>query len=516
MPESDSKVPARTDPERFFRTEHLKADLKRRSIRGGAITIMAQISKLIMQFGSVVVIARLLTPEDYGLIGMVTVITGFISIFKDLGLSMATVQREEITHTQVSTLFWINVAISGAIMVLTMVLAPVIAWFYGEPRLIGITLVLASGFIFGGLSVQHQALLKRQMRLTALAIIDIIAMLVSVGISLIFAILGTGYWALVVMQLAMPIINFIGVWVSCGWRPGKPKIDSEVMPMLACGGWNTGFTVVNYFTRNLDNLLIGKFWGADQLGLYAQAYKLLVLPLQQINFPLTTVALPGLCSVQSDPQRYRSYYGKAVELMVMLGMPITVYMAVDAERLIINLLGTQWSEAVLLFRALAPVAFISTFNVATAWVFISLGRADRQFHWNTFSSIITVIGFLIGVNWGALGVAIAASITFCGLRYPSIIYCFKSTPLTPEYLMEILWRPTMASLGAGGLFWISRQAWVWSINPFIEILLNLGLYTLFYLLIWCILPQGLQKIIEIVQLFKELRFSRQKGGENHV
>ncbi len=511
MPESEN-VPARTDPEHFFRTEHLKADLRGRSIRGGAITMVAQISKLIMQFGSIVVIARLLTPEDYGLIGMVTVITGFISIFKDLGLSMATVQREHITHAQVSTLFWINVAISAAIMLLTMVLAPVTAWFYGEPRLMEITLALASGFIFGGLTVQHQALLKRQMRLMALAIIDIVAMTFSISIALIFALQGAGYWSLVAMQLVLPIVNCIGVWVSCGWRPGKPKLDSEVAPLLAFGGWNTGFTVVNYFTRNLDNLLIGKFWGADQLGLYAQAYKLLVLPLQQINFPLTTVALPGLCSVQSDAQRYRSYYGKAIELMVMLGMPISVYMAVDADRLIINLLGSQWSEAVILFRALAPVAFVSTFNVATGWVFISLGRADRQFHWNTFSSIITVIGFLIGVRWGALGVAISASLTFCGLRYPSIIYCFQSTPLTSGYLMGILWKPAVASLGAGGLFWVIRQTVVLKIHSGLEILLHLGLYTVLYLLGWCILPNGLAKIKEMLKLVQELRLKRQKVG----
>jgi O-antigen/teichoic acid export membrane protein len=512
LPESKPKTPASTDPERFFRTDHLKADLRGRSIRGGAITILAQVSKLIMQFGSIVVLARLLEPEDYGLIGMVTVITGFISIFKDLGLSMATMQREQITQTQVSTLFWINVGISSAIMLLTVALAPVIAWFYGEPRLILITLVLGSGFIFGGLTVQHQALLKRQMRLGALAVIDIISMISSISIALTLAILGTGYWALVAMQLAMAIINCIGVWVSCGWRPGWPKFDSDVAPMLAFGGWNTGFTVVNYFTRNLDNLLIGKFWGADQLGLYAQAYKLLVLPLQQINFPLSTVALPGLCSVQSDPERYRSYYGKAVEVMVMLGMPISVYMAVDADNLIINLLGTQWSEAIILFRSLAPVAFISTFNVATAWVFISMGRADRQFHWNMFASAITVIGFLIGVRWGALGIAIAASITFCGLRYPGIVYCFQSSPLTPGFLMKILWKPAVASFVAGGLLWFVRQAISWSINPFVEIAIHCALYALFYLSCWCILPNGRQTLKQVLQLLKELRQKPKKVG----
>jgi O-antigen/teichoic acid export membrane protein len=506
------KLPASNDPERFFRTDTLKAELKSHSIRGGAITMIAQLSKFVMQFGSVVVLARLLEPEDYGLLGMVTVIVGFVGIFKDLGLSMATVQREKITHAQISTLFWLNVAISGGVMLLTAALAPVIAWFYKEPRLTNITLVLAIGFIFGGLTVQHQALLKRQMRLAALAKIEIFTMILSIATAISLAWFGAGYWALVAMQLMMSVGNCVGVWLMCGWRPGLPKPNSGVGPMLAFGGWSTGFTVVNYFTRNLDNLLIGKYWGPQELGLYAQAYKLLVLPIQQINFPLSTVALPGLCSLQSQPERYRSYYGKAVQLMVMVGMPIVLFMLVDAQKLIVNLLGPQWQDAVIIFRALAPIAFIGTFNVATGWVFVSLGRTDRQFRWNLVASGLTVIGFLIGVKWAALGVAIAASITFSFLRYPGIVYCYKSSPLTVPDLMGVLWRPTVASVAAAGLLWAINSLFVFPVHPIIEILIDAILYALFYVLCWCILPKGRQTLAEVLKLVKELRPKPKKAG----
>lgn len=512
MSDLKPKLSANKDPERFFRTDSLKAELKAHSVRGGAITMIAQLSKFVMQFGSVVVLARLLDPEDYGLLGMVTVVMGFVGIFKDLGLSMATVQRAEVTHAQVSTLFWLNVAISTGVMLLTIALAPAIAWFYKEPRLTNITLVLAIGFIFGGLTVQHEALLKRQMRLAALAKIDILTMILSVATAISLAWFGAGYWALVAMQLMMSVGHCVGAWLMCGWRPGLPKPNSGVGSMLAFGGWSTGFTVVNYFTRNLDNLLIGKYWGPQQLGLYAQAYKLLVLPIQQVNNPLSTVAVPGLCSLQSQPERYRSYYGKALQLMVMVGMPIVLFMLVDAHKLINNLLGTQWQGAVIIFRALAPIAFLATFNVATGWVFVSMGRTDRQFRWNIVASGLTAIGFLIGVQWGALGVAIAASITFSVLRYPGIVYCYKSSPLTVPYLLDILWMPALASVVAGGLLWGTNRLLLFPGHPIMEIFIDMVLYSFFYVLCWCVLPKGRQTLKDVLKLVKELRRKPQKEG----
>jgi PST family polysaccharide transporter len=178
--------------------------------------MVTQGGKFVLPMGSTVVLARLLTPQDYGLFGMVTVIRGFVSMLNDMGLSMATIQVAEINHRQISTLFWVNVAISITIMLLTAVIAPTIAWFYGEPRLVSITLVLASGMIFGGLSVQHRALLNRQMRFAALAAIDITSMLVSVATAIVSAWYGAGYWALVIMSLASAITATVGAWVMCG------------------------------------------------------------------------------------------------------------------------------------------------------------------------------------------------------------------------------------------------------------------------------------------------------------
>jgi len=498
-------VSSKINNEEYFNTEHLKADLKGRSVRGGAITMVAQIGKFVLQMGSTVVLARLLVPEDYGLIGMVTVIINFAGLFKDLGLSTATIQKAEINHKQVSTLFWINFAISCTTALVVAGLAPVVAWFYKEPRLTWITLALASSFIFSGLTVQHQALLRRRMSFTSLAKIEIISMLVGVVTAMISAWYGLGYWALVLMQIATAIANAVGVWVACGWRPGAPLMRSGIRSMLAFGGNLTGFNFVNYFSRNLDNILIGQYWGPQQLGLYAQAYKLLLLPISQINTPITSVALPALSSLQSEPEKYSRYYHKAILLITTIGMPIVAFMFASADKVILLILGKQWLDAVPIFRFLMPAAFMGTFNVATGWVYQSLGRTDRQLRMGLIMSTMDVLIFLISVHWGAIGVAVAYGLSRPIIWGPRIIYCFMGTPLKFIELASTLSRPAFASMNAAVILIGINYLVLNSINSILALLIDCVSYCLLYVGIWIILPNGRRTLLEILPVFKELR-----------
>src|SRR5262245_21140369 len=263
---SDPSASPVTTWHEHFRTDQLKSDLARRTARGGAVTIASQGVKFFVSTATTVILARLLTPQDYGLIGMVAVVTGFVALFKDLGLSAATVQRDEINSEQISTLFWINLGLSFGVLILTAVLAPLVGWFYGDPRVRLIMVVYAVGFLFGGAAVQHAALLNRQMRFTALMIIEIVSLLVSIVAAIFLAWSGWHYWALVTSQLLQGLAYTIGTLIACDWRPSWPSRSSGVGSMLSFGRNLTGFTIVNYFARNLDNMLIGKFWGSQQLG----------------------------------------------------------------------------------------------------------------------------------------------------------------------------------------------------------------------------------------------------------
>ena len=425
-------------------------------------------------------------------------------MLKDAGLSMATVQRAEINHAQVSTLFWFNVALSVALMLFTVALAPAIAWFYGEPRLTNITLALAVTFLFAGLTVQHQALLCRQMRFIALAGIEIASLAVSIVIAIILGVLGYGYWALVAMHATIPAVNAVLVWVLCDWRPARPRRGTGIRSMLAFGGNLTGSNMLNYVTRNMDNILIGAVWGAESLGFYTRAYKLLMLPIQQINAPLDQVAQPALSRIQEDPELFRRFYRKGISFCVTLGMPIVAFAFVAANDLVLLILGSQWSQAVPIFRALAPAAFIGTLNVATAWVFIPLGRTDKALRASFFGSTLTVIAFLVGVKWGAIGVAVAFSVSVPVKRLPQILYAFHGTVLRLGDVGGALWRPLLSSIGAAvGVTWLRIGSWIPNLFP--SLLIDGLVFVAFYCTLLLIVPGGRGFLKEMIRSVKRIR-----------
>ncbi|PZD71737.1 Teichuronic acid biosynthesis protein TuaB [Acaryochloris thomasi RCC1774] len=494
----------------YFNTSNLKADLKERSIRSGAVTITSQWFQFVLRMGSTVFLARLLSPEDYGLIGMVAILTGFVQLFKDLGLSAATVQKKEVDHQQVSTLFWINLGVSCLVAFVVAALAPILALFYQEPRLLWVTLALSTNFIFGGLTVQHQALMRRQMQFTNLARIGICSVAVGLIVSITMAWLGAGYWALVGMQSASSMTTAVFTWIECKWRPERPTRRSDIRDMLAFGGNLTGFRTLNYFSRNLDNLLIGRFWGATELGLYAKAYQLVLLPIQQINSPVNNVAMPTLSSLQDDPERYSRYYYKAILLITSLGMPIVAFMFASSDKLILLLLGERWIDAVPIFRLLIPAAYIATFNVATGWVYQSLGRTDRQLRWGVIGSILNALVFMAGVRWGAIGVAAVFGMTRPLFFFPAHIYCFQGTPIKFKSFLSVLARPTIASIGAAGLLMVFHKVGITQHSSIGVLLLDIASYIVLYPLLWIGLPNGRRRFMEILGIFSSLRKKRKK------
>jgi O-antigen/teichoic acid export membrane protein len=408
--------------DRYFKTERLKTGLGARTARGGAVTFASQGFRFFTSLGATMVLGRLLTPADYGLIGMVVVVTGFVSMFKDLGLSAATVQREEITSEQVSTLFWVNVALSIGVGMVTAALAPAVAWFYGEPKLTAIVIVYAVGFLFGGLTVQHEALLHRQMRFVAQSSCDIIALLATITVTILLAWRGAGYWALVGGHLTTSFVYMVGIWTVCRWRPGPPARGSGVRSLLRFGGNLTGFGVVNFFARNLDNMLIGRVWGSTQLGLYAKAYQLLTLPIDQINSPITTVAVPALSRLNDSPERYRRAYLRIIEKIAVVTMPGIALLIATSDWVVLVILGPQWTEASHIFAALAVAALIQPIANTTGWLFISQNRTDDMFRYGLVASTIIVAAIVIGLPWGAVGVAAVYALVWVTIVTPMLFY----------------------------------------------------------------------------------------------
>lgn len=410
------------DRKRHLRTDHLRSDLTGRTARGGTVMIASQALKFALNVGSAVVLARLLTPQDYGLIAMVAVVTSFSYPFRNLGLSAATIQRPDVSPEQVSNLFWVNTSVSVVVMVATAVIAPFVSWFYGEPRLTWITVALAGGFVFSGLSVQHEALLKRQMRFFSLASTEIASILLGTITAILAAWHGLGYWSLVVSSLVTSATYAVGVWLMCNWLPGWPVRDSGVKAMLRFGGNLTGSNLINFISRNLDNLLIGRFWGPQQLGLYNRAYQLLLLPLEQINAPLDGVAITALSKLTGTPERYRKAYIRILEKLAILTMPGIALMVVTSDWLVRLVLGSQWTGTAPIFALLGIVGMLEPVTFTMGWLLISQARTKDVLQLGIVNGVISVISILAGLRWGALGVAASYAITGLVVRKPIIFW----------------------------------------------------------------------------------------------
>lgn len=502
------RLKAKEGTDSYFCTDHLKANLKNRSVSGGAVTTITQFCKFCLNLGSTVVLARLLLPQDYGLVGMVTVVTNFISLFKDLGLSMATVQSSTINHKQVSTLFWINVTISFILMLLLAGLSPLIAQFYGEPRLVRITLVLSIGFIFGGLTTQHQALLNRQMRFIELAAIDISSISISIAFAISLALVGAGYWALIAFQLTGIITNTVGVWFVCNWRPGAISFKSDIRSMIAFGGNITAYSILNYFSRNLDNVLIGRYWGSSQLGLYSKAYQLLLLPIQQINAPITAVAIPTLSRLVDSPEQYRKTYLRIVEKIALLTMPLVTFMIVTSDWLVYIFLGEQWSEASKIFTLLGIAALFQPISNTVGWLFLTQGRTAQQLKWGLIGETLTILSILAGLPWGAFGVAACYSISGACLRTPLLYWFVGQTGLIRMADFYRTIAPMIcASLGVLVTL-LSLRHWIKISDPLIGILVSLTLTIVVVLLITTVIPAGRRILLDsknlLVFLLKDI------------
>ena len=409
--------------EQYFRTDHLKTNLGGRTARGGVVAIVSQGLKFLFTMGATSIMARLLTPADYGLIGMVAFVTGFVSMYKDLGLSTATIQKEEISSDQISTLFWVNILLSLGITILTAAIAPLVAWFYGEPRLTAITIVTALGFIISGLAVQHEALLRRQIRYFALASIGLTSMVAGYAVAIFMAWRGFSYWSLVGSQLAVATTTTLLTVILCRWTPGLPKRNTGVRSMIRFGGNLTGFTTINYFSRNLDNLLIGRFWGPQQLGLYSRAYQLMTLPIDQINEPISSVAVPSLSRLTDSPESYRRAYLRMLEKIALLTMPCIALMIATSDWIIRIVLGPQWTGTTMIFVLLGITGLFQPIANTTGWLLISQGRSKDMLKWGFIGGPLNIAGIIVGLPWGAAGVAASYAFTRVFIADP-ILYWF--------------------------------------------------------------------------------------------
>ena len=421
-------------------------DLKQVAIRGGVAKIVAQGANFALRMGSLMILARLLSPVDFGLVGMVTAVTGVLSLFREFGLSTASVQRAEINEGQISTLFWINLVVGGVLGALALAIAPLVAAFYHEPRLFSVTIVLAAGFVFNGAGVQHSAQLQRQLRFTTIAGIEIASLLTSSVISIAMALRGYGYWALVAWSVTLPVASTIFMWLKTGWFPGRPRLGTGMRSMMGFGTIVTLNYLVVHVAYNLDKVLLGRFFGAEITGIYGRAYQLVTLPTDNLNSAVGSVAFPVMSRIQDQPGRLRSYFLKAYSLVLAVTIPITLVAGLFARDLVAVVFGPQWGDTVPVFRLLVPTILIFALINPTGWLLVSLGMVGRSLKIAFAIAPLVIAGYVIGLPWGPQGVALGFSGAMTLWLVPHLIWCFHGTPISYRDVWHVVSRPLLSGL----------------------------------------------------------------------
>lgn len=428
-------------------TDHLLPSLGARSVRGGAVTFGAQAFKLVLQVATVAVLARLLPPAAFGLIAMAMALNTVLDLIKELGLSAATIRQPDITHAEVSALFWVNVVAGAAIAAVLLIVAPLVAAFYGQAELTGVIRWLGLGFLLGGLSVQHWALLRRQMRFEAVAAIDTGGEIAGFLVAIVLARAGAGYWALVAQRLTAPVVVLIGAWSLCAWRPSAPSRVAGAAKLLHFGASVAGVNIAAAVGRNIDQVLIGWLWGANALGLYERAAKLLLTPLNNINAPLYAVAMPGLSRIEHEETRYRRAFCGVLENLAMVMVPAGLFAAVTADWVVRILLGPQWEAATPLVACFAVAATYQPLIYAVGLLYLTQNRPREMVRAALIDTGLCVAVVLASLPFGTR--AVAASLVIVGLALRAPISFWLSSRLGAVGFADII--AAIAPSGVAGL-----------------------------------------------------------------
>lgn len=412
-------------------------DSKSRAATNILITGGSQAWKLSTGIVLTIFSTRNLAPNDFGILAMASTAATFLGLIKDMGVGQAIIQNREITKGQIDALFWLSVLSSAASALILAFCAYPISLFYDDQRLQQLTIAIAGLSFIAGLPTVPYAVLARESRFKALAIVDCVTTTASVLAGIIAVIILRNYWALFVSTLVLTLLSTAAIWICSGYRPGRPHINSETLHTARFGLHVSGFNLVNYFSRNADNILIGKFWSGEELGLYDRAYRLLLFPIIQLHSPVGQVIVPLLSRLRFGKDQYLSVYNDALSLVMLMSQPGIIFAVLLSEPLFRIVLGEHWVTAAPIFSWLGLAGLNQVATATAGWLFVSQGRGRDLFRLGVWIALVNIASFVIGLPWGALGVAISYTLMNYAVVVPLYaILVGRDGPVTTRNLLE--------------------------------------------------------------------------------
>ncbi len=402
-----------------------------------------------LQLVTTMVLARLLTPEDFGLVAMAAVVLAFSNLFADFGLSAATVQRKELNHNTLSALFYIQLGIGGVLTVGIMAASPVFAHFFNDERIVLLIIALAPTLLLQAGAAQHLALLQRRMMWVKMQGVPIIAQACGSVVAIVLTLSSDiGYWALVAQTWIAAVMTCVMAWAFSLWRPGRVSDWSSAGPVVKFGLNLTGFNILNGWHRQFDNLLIGAVAGPQQLGYYSRAYGLLMLPLTAVVRPFNSAVYPAMSRLQTEPQRWRRLFLSSVAIITCLTAPLTGLLVLLADVIIPLLFGDQWGPSINIFRVLSISMMVHPVYTAAGLLSFTLGRSRHMLYASFASTAVYTIAFVIGINWGAIGVAASYTVAVFVIVPPWVWWSARNTSVNALRVFGAVAPPIFAASAA--------------------------------------------------------------------
>lgn len=395
--------------------------LKQKTISGVVWNTIGKISNQILHFILSVILMRLLQPSDYGLLAMAMVLIGFAGIFSEFGFSSALIQRQNITESHKSSIFWLNILIGTTLTLVFFVFAPHLSKFYNNQQLTKVIQYLSFTFLISSLGIVPSTILQKEMNYAAINKIDVSVVLLSGAISVFLAFSGWGVMALVAQYLFFQLIKLPLIFYASKWKPKFILSIQSIKDLFSYSVYLTGFNFINYWARKSDDLLIGKFMGAENLGIYSRAYNLMLLPIGQVISLVSNVMFPALSSIQNEKERIKRIFLNVIQVIAFITFPMMIGLIAVADNFILGIFGSKWSEVIPIIQILAFVGVLQTIANPTGWIYTSQGKTDWMFWWGLFGSGVIIIAIVIGVILGSIySVAVVYLIINILLAYPVI------------------------------------------------------------------------------------------------
>lgn len=422
-------------------------------------TTISTVIVTVFQLATVIVLTRFLEPADFGLMSVLMIVVGFAQAFMDMGISNAIIQRQTVTHEQLSSLYWLNI-VSGLVIALIVAMsAPLVAGFYGEPRITGFLWILSSVFIVIGLGNQYRVLSQKALAFSFMAKIEIVAAAASFLVAVVLAALGWGVYALIGAMLAQAVVSSL-CYLMTGLRrhhfPALIYRHSALRGFFSFGLFQMGEKSINYLSANIDNILIGKFLGMQALGFYNLAWQLCIFPVQKINPVVNKVAFPVYARLQNDRPQLSLYYARFLQAVALITLPLLAFLFYFPGDVVRVLYGPGWEQTANLIGVLAFVGIFKALGNPAGSVFLALGRADLGFWWNLVwllaLGVLLLVVLSISPHLESVVLALLALVAAFGVFWHFLV--IKIARISYAGIIAPLLRAVVACFSIGGIAYV--------------------------------------------------------------